>query len=107
VEQKPVLDSSGKAQMHPVLQGLLALQPPPQERFVASLRNCRAESVPTPRTAAIIAASNMFLIVCLLMIHSPLFDGSFVKNNLGRIRSKDQPSSWILARIAVPEREWK
>jgi len=79
VEQKPVLDSSGKAQMHPVLQGLLALQPPPHAKFFASLRNCRAESVPTPRTAVIIAASNMFLIVCLLIIHSPLFDGSLGK----------------------------
>jgi len=39
---------------------------------LAGVCNCRAETVPTQRTAAAIAASNVFLIV-LLIIHSPFF----------------------------------
>jgi hypothetical protein len=74
VEQKPVVDSSGKAQMQPVLHGGWPTpQLPPQVKPLDSLRNCRAESVPTPRTAVIIAASKKFLIVCLLMNHSPVW----------------------------------
>jgi hypothetical protein len=71
VEQKPVVDSSGKAQMQPVLHGWVESQPPPQAKPLASLRNCRAESVPAQSTAAIIAASNIFLIAFRFMIHSP------------------------------------
>jgi hypothetical protein len=72
VEQKPVIDSSGKAQMQPLLQGLFAPQLPPQANPLALLRNCRAESAPALRTAVIIAASNVFLITFLLMIFIPL-----------------------------------
>lgn len=72
VEQKPVVDSSGKAQMQPLLQGLFAPQLPPQANPFALLRNCRAESAPALRTAVIIAASNVFLITFLLMIFTPL-----------------------------------
>ena len=68
VEQKPVVDSSGKAQMQPLLQGLFAPQLPPQvaEAF-ASLRNCRAETVPAQRTAVTIAIRNVFLMVFLII----------------------------------------
>jgi hypothetical protein len=68
VEQNPVVDSSGKAQMQPVLQGLFAPQLPPQAKLLASLRNCRAESVPAQRTAVTIAASNVALIAFIFMI---------------------------------------
>jgi len=71
VEQNPVVDSRGKAQMQPLLQGLFAPQLPPQEKPFGSLRNWRAESVPAHTTTATIAASNVFLITFLLMIHSP------------------------------------
>jgi len=61
VEQKPVVDSSGKAQMQPVLHGGWPTpQLPPQAKPWGSLRNWRAESVPAPRTAVSIAASNRF-----------------------------------------------
>ena len=68
VEQKPVVDSSGKAQMQPLLQGLFAPQLPPQvaEAF-ASLRNCRAETVPAQRTAVTIAIRNVLLMVFLII----------------------------------------
>jgi hypothetical protein len=79
VEQKPVVDSSGKAQMQPLLQGLFAPQLPPQAKPLASLRNCRAESVPAPATAVSIAASNRFLMTFLFMIHPPCCE-----NNLTR-----------------------
>ena len=72
VEQKPVVDSSGKAQMQPLLQGLFAPQLPPQvaEAF-ASLRNCRAETVPAQRTAVTMAIRNVFLMVFLIIkLHS-------------------------------------
>lgn len=46
-----MVDSSGKAQMQPLLHGWLALQLPPQAKPWASLRNCRAESDPALRTA--------------------------------------------------------
>jgi hypothetical protein len=47
------------------------VQLPRQAKPVALLRSCRAETVPALRTAAIIAASNIFLIAFLFMIHSP------------------------------------
>jgi hypothetical protein len=49
-------------------QGRVALHVPPQVDPWTPFRNCRAETVPTHRTAMAIAARNVFLIV-LLMIH--------------------------------------
>jgi hypothetical protein len=46
----------------------LALQVVPQAKPVASLRNCRAESVPAQSTAVTMAASNVDLIVFVFMI---------------------------------------
>jgi hypothetical protein len=50
------------------IQGRVALQVPPQVDPWTPFRSCRAETVPTHRTAMAIAARNVFLIV-LLMIH--------------------------------------
>jgi hypothetical protein len=69
VEQKPVVDSSGKAQMQPVAQGCTLLQLPLQAANpLLSVRNWRAETVPAQRTAVTVAASNVDLIIFLLMI---------------------------------------
>jgi hypothetical protein len=72
-EQNVLPVSIRTTQMQPVLQGLVALQPPPQvANPVASIRSCRAETVPAQRTAAAIAVKTMFLIV-LRMVRPPLF----------------------------------
>lgn len=61
--------------MQPVEQGCVLLQLPLQAaKPLASVRNWRAETVPTQRTAVTIVASNVDLITFLLMIHSPLRD---------------------------------
>jgi hypothetical protein len=49
-------------------QGWVALQVPPQVNPLTPLRNCRAETVPTQRTAVTMAPSNAFLMVFLVMI---------------------------------------
>jgi hypothetical protein len=60
------------SQMQPPLQGMVALHVPLHTGSkLAGVRSCRAETVPALRTAATIAASNIFLIVSLLMVHSP------------------------------------
>ena len=63
-----MVDSSGKAQMQPVLQGLFAPQLPPQvaEAF-ASLRNCRAETVPAQRTPMTSAVKNIDFIFFMML----------------------------------------
>jgi hypothetical protein len=61
--------------MQPLEQGCVLLQLPLQAaKPLASVRNWRAETVPTQRTAVTIVASNVDLITFLLMIHSPLRD---------------------------------
>jgi hypothetical protein len=65
-----VVDSSGKAQMQPLLQGLFAPQLPPHEKPFGSLRNWRAETVPAQRTAVTMAASNVDLIAFIFMTRS-------------------------------------
>ena len=73
VEQNPVVDSRGKAQMQPLLHGWPALQLPPQAKPTGSLRNCRAESVPEPRTAMTRVEKSIVLMV--LCIHgSPSYN---------------------------------
>jgi hypothetical protein len=57
------------------IQGRVALQVPPQVDPWTPFRSCRAETVPTHRTAMAIAARNVFLIV-LLMIHFPFYNRS-------------------------------
>jgi hypothetical protein len=59
VEQKPVVDSSGKAQMQPVLHGWSAPQLPPQVKFLDSVRSWWAEIVPAQRTAVTMSAGNI------------------------------------------------
>jgi hypothetical protein len=55
--------------MQPLGQGALAPQDPRQaEKPFASVRNWRAETVPAKRTAVIIVASNVDLIIFLPMI---------------------------------------
>jgi hypothetical protein len=67
VEQKPVVDSNGKAQMQPLLQGLFAPQLPPHVvNPLALLRNWRAETVPAQRTAETIAVKNIVFILLLM-----------------------------------------
>jgi len=122
VEQNPVVDSRGKAQMQPLLHGWLALQLPPQAKPWASLRNCRAERVPAPRVAASIATSNKLLMIFPLIFHSPLrltnftpalaacyfFTGtapaSFVVQNAvnGVVKEQTQPLAQAWVRLQVP-----
>jgi hypothetical protein len=71
-EQNVLPVSIRTTQMQPVLQGLVALQPPPQlANPLVSVRSCRAETVPAQRTAVTITARNVFFIVFLPMIHLP------------------------------------
>src|SRR5262249_32278152 len=50
-------------QRHPVRQGWVLSHPPPHEaKPLASIRSCRAESVPAQRTAATIAMRNTVII---------------------------------------------
>jgi hypothetical protein len=71
-EQNVLPVSIRTTQMQPVLQGLVALQPPPQlANPLVSVRSCRAETVPAHRTAVTITARNVFFIVFLPMIHLP------------------------------------
>jgi hypothetical protein len=68
-EQNPVVDSSGKAQMQPVKQGLTLLQLPLQAaKPLLSVLSWRADTVPAHRTAVTIAARNVDLTIFLLMI---------------------------------------
>jgi len=94
VEQKPVVDSSGKAQIQPLLQGLFAPQLPPHvaEPF-ASLRNCRAETVPAQRTAVIIVENNtVFIVLCMHFSLLQLFGlFSWRLGQLGTPRTKPCP----------------
>lgn len=56
-----------KEQKQPAVQGWVELQLPPQvaEPF-ASLRNCRAETVPAQRTAVTIVENNtVFIVLCM------------------------------------------
>ena len=66
-EQKGVPVSIGKIQRHPLAQGLLTPQPPPQviDRS-ASFRNCRAETVPAQRTPMTSAVKNIDLIFFMI-----------------------------------------
>jgi hypothetical protein len=71
-EQNGVPVSMGKMQRQPVRQGLLTPQLPPHvAKPFASLRNCRAETVPAHRTPMTSAASNMdwiFFIIAFLLV---------------------------------------
>jgi hypothetical protein len=67
-EQKPVVDSRGKAQMQPVAQGCVLLQLPLQAAKPVASVNWRAETVPAQRTAVTIVASNVDLMILFLMI---------------------------------------
>jgi hypothetical protein len=68
-EQKPVVDSRGKAQMQPVAHGCTLLQLPLQAaKLLLSLRSWRAETVPAHSTAVIMAARNVDLSIFLRMI---------------------------------------
>ena len=66
-EQNGLPVSMGTIQRQPVWQGLVALQPPPQvaEPF-ASLRNCRAETVPAQRTPMTSVVKNIELIFFMI-----------------------------------------
>jgi hypothetical protein len=81
-EQNGLPVSMGNMHRQPVWQGLLTPQLPPQvaEAF-ASLRNCRAETVPAQRTPMTSAVKNMdlifFMIAFLLLQDStPVPNGS-------------------------------
>ena len=95
VEQNPVVDSSGKAQMQPLLHGWPAPQLPPQAKPWGSLRNCRAESVPAPRAIASIAASNRFLMTFLLILHS-FSDEPAVRIGLCYFFAGTAPASFVV-----------
>ena len=57
-----------KEQKQLLEQGWVALQVPLQAKPLGSLRNCRAETVPAKRTAMIMVANNVDLIIFLPMI---------------------------------------
>jgi hypothetical protein len=66
-EQNGLPVSMGTMQRQPVWQGLVALHPPPQvAKSFASLRNCRAETVPAHRTPMTSAVKNIDLIVFMI-----------------------------------------
>ena len=71
-EQNGLPVSMGTIQRQPVWQGLVALQPPPQVAApFASLRNCRAETVPaqrTPMTSAVKNIDLIFFMIALLLV---------------------------------------
>ena len=74
-EQNGLPVSMGTMQRQPVRQGLVALHPPPQvaEPF-ASLRNCRAETVPaqrTPMTSAVKNTDLIFFMIAFLVSPRP------------------------------------
>jgi hypothetical protein len=77
-EQNGVPDSMGKMQRHPLAQGLLTPQLPPQvARPFPLLRNCRADTVPAHKTLMISAAKRVdlifFFMIFLLSIKAELF----------------------------------
>jgi hypothetical protein len=85
-EQNPVVDSSGKAQMQPVKQGLTLLQLPLQAaKPLLSVLNWCAETVPAQRTAVTIAARNVDLSILLLMVAPVLKSQPWV--NAGELHS--------------------
>jgi hypothetical protein len=71
-EQNGLPVSMGTIQRQPVRQGLVALQPPPQvAKPLASLRNCRAETVPaqrTPMTSAVKNIDSIFFMIAFLLV---------------------------------------
>jgi hypothetical protein len=72
-EQNGVPVSIGNMQRQPVWQGLLTPQLPPQvAEPLASLRNCRAETVPAQRTPMTSAVKNIDLIFFMIFL---LFSG--------------------------------
>jgi hypothetical protein len=74
-EQNGLPVSMGNMQRQPVRQGLLTPQLPPQvAALLASLRNCRAETVPAQKTPMISAIKNIdliFFIIAFLLIPVP------------------------------------
>jgi hypothetical protein len=72
VVQNPVVGVVKEQTQLAVGQGRVALQVPLQVDPWTPLRSCRAETVPTQRTAMASAARNVFLIV-LLMICLPFY----------------------------------
>ena len=77
-EQNGLPVSMGNMQRQPVRQGLLTPQLPPQvaEPF-ASLRNCRAETVPAHKTPITSTAKNVDLIFLFMIAFLPLTMASY------------------------------
>jgi|SRR6476646_9905548 len=70
-EQNGLPVSMGKMQRQPVRQGLPTPQLPPQvAKPLASLRNCRAETVPAQRTPMTSAVKNIDLIFLFMSLPS-------------------------------------
>jgi hypothetical protein len=66
-EQNGLPVSMGKMQRHPLAQGLLTPQLPPQvARALVPECNCRAETVPAHRTPMTSAANNVDLIFFMI-----------------------------------------
>lgn len=69
----------GNMQRQPERQGLLTPQLPPQvAEPLASLRNCRAETVPahrTPMTSAVKNIELIFFMIAFLLVPCSLFQG--------------------------------
>jgi hypothetical protein len=74
-EQNGLPVSMGTMQRQPVWQALVALHPPPQvAKPLASLRNCRAETVPAQRTPMTNAEKNVdliFFMIAFLLVPGP------------------------------------
>src|SRR5215831_17583778 len=64
----PMVCPSRMIQRQGPLQGLVALQLPLHVPILALVCNCRAETVPAHKTAAVIAARNVFWMIFLPMI---------------------------------------
>jgi hypothetical protein len=82
-EQNGLPVSIGNMQRQPVWQGLLTPQLPPQvAEPLASLRNCRAETVPAQRTPMTSAVKNMdliFFMIAFLLFSGPNDDRLFCR----------------------------
>ncbi len=102
-----MVDSSGKAQMQPVLHGgRPAPQLPPHVKFLDSVRSWRAETVPAQRTAAIMSTGNIFRKAFMLRSCIDDWEAATVLL-LPLLKLRRTELSRILTRITAPKRERK
>jgi hypothetical protein len=93
-EQNGVPDSMGKMQRHPLAQGLLTPQLPPQvARALGPFLNCRAETVPAHKTPMTSRAKKVDLIF--------FFMNAFLLRSKDRIFFRTDDSSYFAGLAAM------